>query len=256
VRQVLLRGGLFAVELREIGAGAPLLFLQSEWGPPDPTFVQALAATRRVLDPSHPGVGATTGDGQIHDLGDLLIYYLDLLDALDLRDLPLVGHGLGGMIAAELAALQPERFTRLVLIAPLGLWDPAEPVLDFFAATPAELAAALYHDPTSPAATARAAVPPEGDGYVEFMLARASSMAVAAKYLWPIPNRGLARRLHRVGMPTLLIWGASDRLCPPGYGHRFQRALPAAELVVIPAAGHLPDVEQPARLAELIDQFV
>lgn len=253
---IALREGLFQVELREAGSGAPLLFLHSEWGPPAPELVDALADGLRVLLPSHPGFGATTGTEQLHDLPDLLYYYLDLLDALDLRDLPLVGHGLGGMIAAELAALQPERFSRLVLIAPLGLWNDAYPVLDFFAATPVELAAALYHDPESPAAKARAAVPPEDEGYLAFMLERAKSMATAAKYLWPIPNRGLARRLHRIRVPTLLLWGESDGIVPTRYGADFQRLLPRAEFATIPAAGHLPDAEQPAELAARIARFV
>jgi pimeloyl-ACP methyl ester carboxylesterase len=129
-------------------------------------------------------------------------------------------------------------------------------VLDFFAAEPAQLAAALYHDPESPAARAAARVPSDDDGYVEYMLDRAKAMATAAKYLWPIPNRGLARRLHRVTMPALLLWGESDGLCPPGYGRAFEAALPAAELVTVPGAGHMLPVEQPGRVAELIDRFL
>src|SRR5262249_48682025 len=148
----------------------------------------------RTISPSHPGFGASTGAEQLHDLTDLLVYYLDFLDAADLRDVPLVAHGLGGMFAAELAALQPERFTRLVLVAPFGLWNDAHPTADFFATTPADLAGLLYTDPSSPAARKVAETPaPDSEGYVELMLERAKSMATAAKYLWPIPNRGLAR---------------------------------------------------------------
>jgi pimeloyl-ACP methyl ester carboxylesterase len=257
-RSLTLAVGPFEVDLLEGGAGLPLLYLHGTFGRREEALLARLAAGgRRVLAPCHPGYGGTTGDERLDDLHDLVYYYLDLLDQLDLRDLALVGHGLGGMFAAELAAVQPQRFARLILLAPLGLWDPDRPVLDFFAAEPSELAAALYHDPTSPAARAATEPPaPESDGFVDYMLDRAKAMATAAKYLWPIPNRGLSRRLHRVTMPTLLLWGESDRLCPPSYGDAFQAALPTAELVTVPAAGHMLPQEQPAAVANLITRFV
>jgi pimeloyl-ACP methyl ester carboxylesterase len=160
------------------------------------------------------------------------------------------------MIAAELAAMQPDRFDRLVLIAPLGLWDPTYPVLDFFAADPADLGRALYHDPESPVARAARDVPRDGDPYIQFMLDRAKSLATAAKYLWPIPNRGLGKRIHRVTMPTLLVWGASDGVCPPRYGEDFHRLIPGSELAILERAGHLPQVERPDELGRVVSPFL
>jgi pimeloyl-ACP methyl ester carboxylesterase len=255
-RALPLRGGRFEVDLLEDGAGPALLYLHGTFGRREDALIARLARSRRVLAPAHPGYGGTTGAEHLSDLHDLIYYYLDLLDHLALRDLALVGHGLGGMFAAELAAVQPERFARLVLLAPLGLWDPDHPVLDFFAAEPERLAAALYHDPTSPAARATAAVPAEDSRYVTYVLERAKAMATAASYLWPIPNRGLSRRLHRVAAPTLLLWGESDGLCPPAYGRAFQAAIPGSELVVLPDAGHMLPVEQPEQVAALIERFV
>ncbi len=81
-------------------------------------------------------------------------------------------------------------------------------------------------------------------------------MATTARYLWPIPNRGLNKRLHRASMPTLLVWGERDGICPPQYARDFQALLPDARLEIIPAAAHLPQVEQPARLAELVRSFL
>ena len=254
--KVAVRGGLFNTEVLEGGSGDPVLFLHGITGPRWDPFLEALAARYRVIAPAHPGFGESTGNEQILDLHDLIYYYLDFLDTLDLRGLPLIGHSLGGMFAAELAAVQPERFTRLVLIAPLGLWNAAYPVLDYFTATPAELSAALYHDATSPAAVATAQPPKEGEEMISFMLERAKSMATAAKYLWPIPNRGLTKRLHRVRVPTLLIWGESDGICPPRYGQDFQAQIAGSRLEVIKAAGHLPQVEQPERVVELVTKFV
>jgi pimeloyl-ACP methyl ester carboxylesterase len=255
-RTIALRGGRFEVDLLEEGAGPPLLYLHGTFGRREEELIALLARSHRVLAPSHPGYGGTTGAEQLADLHDLIYYYLDLLDDLALRDLALVGHGLGGMFAAELAAVQPERLSRLVLIAPLGLWNPARPVLDFFSADPEQLAAALYHDPSSPAARATAAVPADDAGYVEYTLERSKAMATAAQYLWPIPNRGLSKRLHRLRLPTLIVWGASDGLCPPEYGQQFQAAIPGAQLAIVPEAGHMLTLERPAELARLIERFV
>ncbi len=255
-RTVPVRKNLFAADVIEAGAGPALLFLHGEMGRNWDDFLDRLAATRRVIAPCHPGYGDSTGTEHLLDLHDLIYYYLDFLDAANLRGLPLIGHGLGGMFAAELAAVQPDRFSRLVLIAPFGLWNPAYPVLDFFAADPPDLARATYHDPESAVAVAAAEAPSEGEPYVQFMLERAKSLATAAKYLWPIPNRGLTKRLHRVTMPTLIAWGASDGVCPVRYAEDFRAAIPSSELVVVDEAGHLPQVERPDELARVVLAFL
>jgi pimeloyl-ACP methyl ester carboxylesterase len=253
-------GGRFQTSSLELGSGPPLLYLHGTWplelaeggGP----FLHALAERHRVLAPWLPGFGASTGNEQLVDLFDLLYYELDLLDALGLDNLTLVGHSLGGMLAAELAAVQPQRFTRLVLIGPLGLWNEAYPVPDFFTFSPAETAAALFADPEHPAARALAQPPAEGDEMIAHHLERARSLATSAKYLWPIPNRGLAKRLHRVRMPTLLLWGERDPLSPPRYADDFAALLPRSERALVEAAAHLPQVEQPERTAEAVLRFL
>src|SRR5690349_16854955 len=126
---------MFEVEVGELGSGPPLLYLHGIWDAHDERFLAELARTHCVVRPHLPGFGRSTGDQHLHDVHDAIYYLLDVLDALELRDLPLAGHCLGGMFAAELAAVQPRRFTRLALIAPFGLWDPAHPTLDFFAAS-------------------------------------------------------------------------------------------------------------------------
>lgn len=254
--QVAVRDGAFDVAVWEAGGGEPVLFLHGEGGPTWTPFHDALAERYRLLAPVHPGYGESSGHDQLQDLPDLIYYYLDFLDRLGLRDLPLVGHGLGGMVAAELAAVQPERFSALVLIAPLGLWLADDPVLDFFVLPPAELAAALYHDPDAPAARAAAEMPTEGDALIAFHLERAQSMATAAKYLWPIPNRGLAKRLHRVSAPTLLVWGEHDRIASPRYAEAFRERIAGARVELVEQAGHLPQDEQPAVVAPLVVAFL
>src|SRR5579875_1151834 len=256
-RTITVRGSAFETQIFEAGSGAPLLFLHgvSDIGPSEP-FLERLAERHRVIAPRLPGFGESTGSEQLLDIHDLIYYELDLLDALGLHGVPLIGHSLGGMIAAELAAVQPERFSALVLIAPLGLWNPAYPVADFFSMSPAEVAAATYHNPSSPAAQAAGARPEDNEAYIAFMLDRAKSLATAAKYLWPIPNRGLNKRLHRVSAPTLLIWGESDGIVPPRYAEDFRAALPQARTEIIAEAGHIPQFEQPERVAQVVEAFL
>lgn len=265
--RISVRRGAFDVEYLEGGDGPPLLLLHGlaglEWG----RFHERLAAGHRVVAPRTPGFGGSTGTEELADLHDLIYFYLDLLDALDVSGLPVVGHSFGGMIAAELAAVQPERFSRVVLVAPLGLWDAAHPVLDIFSASPVELAEAMYFERESEAARAVAAVPEvrtaeidpstdEGQAVIDFYLERAKSMSTAAKYLWPIPNKGLDKRLHRVSAPTLLIWGEKDGICPPAYADDFRAALPDARLSMVPEAAHMVQDEQPDAVADLIDAFL
>ncbi len=256
-RKVAVRDGMFETEVIEDGNGPPLLFLHGvdNVQPGDP-FLARLAERYRVVAPRLPGFGESSGTEHLLDLHDLIYYELDFLDALGLHGAPVVGHSLGGMIAAELAAVQPERFTGLALIAPFGLWNPAYPVADFFAMSPAQLAAATYHDPASPAAQAAARPPEDNEAYIAFMLDRAKSLASSAKYLWPIPNRGLSKRLHRIAAPTLLVWGESDRIVPPRYAQDFQAGIAHARIEIIPEAGHLPQVERPDQLADAVLRFL
>jgi pimeloyl-ACP methyl ester carboxylesterase len=256
---VTLLDGAFQIELRVAGPGSgpAVVWLHGEAGPIWTEFHDVLARQRHVLAPSHPGYGASTGGDRLDDIHDAIYFYLDLLDALDLgRTVALVGHGLGGMFAAELAAVQPKRFSELVLIDPFGLWLPEVPTLDYFVLPPAELADALYQDRDSPAARATARAPEGQAALIAFMLERAQSMAAAARYLWPIPDRGLTKRLHRVRAPTLIIWGQADRVLPLAYAAEWQRRIPGSRLVTRQDAGHLPHVESPAGVAELTNAFL
>ena len=151
--------GKFQIDIAESGSGDPLLYLHGIAGKQEGGFIAELAAAHKVIAPWIPGFGESTSSSDLTDFHDLIYLYLDLLDELELRDLPIVGHSLGGMLAAELAAVQPERFTKVVLIGSLGLWDQDNPVLDFFSVPPAEFAEAMYVDQKSEAALAIATAP-------------------------------------------------------------------------------------------------
>ena len=265
--RIRLEGSGQQVELVERGEGSPVFLLHGLLGCEGDPLVAELAKRRQVVAPLIPGYGASTGGEELADMHDLVIYYLEILDRLGLRGLPLVGHSLGGMFAAELAAAAPERFSHLVLLAPFGLWDDSEPTFDFFAASPQEQARAFYSDANSEGALALAKAPVEaatevdpdtveGRALIDNLVERAKTMMSAARFLWPIPNRGLSRRLYRLTMPTLVVWGADDGVIPASYAPRFAEAIRDCKTVVVPGVSHMLPEEKPHDVAREILTFV
>ncbi len=243
---VSIRGGMFEAQVFTKGGGSPLLFLHG-WGgmPAWPSWLDAYAEHFRVIAPQHPGFGASTGIEHLDDMVDLAIYYLDFVDALGLQRFNVIGHSFGGAIAAELAALGSHCVDRLVLVAPVGLWLNETPVLDFFAVDEATRIRALWHDAEAARERGLLLSPPDNEARVLLALDQARSAAAAAKFLWPIPDKGLKKRIHRVKAPTLVVWGDSDSIVPPAYGRLFRDKLANARLVTIPQCGHIPMLEQP-----------
>ncbi|HCV28426.1 MAG TPA: alpha/beta hydrolase [Dehalococcoidia bacterium] len=263
-KSVSVRNGNFQVDVLEGGSGNPLLYLHGIAGLEWTLFLDQLAEGHRVIAPRTPGFGGSTGTEQLLDIHDLNYFYLDLLDELGLDNLPIVGHSLGGMFAAELAAMQPARFSHVALAAPFGLWNDSDPIPDLFSISLPELATAMYADVKSEPAAALATAPQarmtevdpsteEGQATLNFLVERAKSMSTAAKYLWPIPNRGLSKRLHRVTQPAQIIWGQSDGIVPPGYAERFAAKMPNTAVHVVPNAAHMVVDEQPGHVAGLIE---
>jgi pimeloyl-ACP methyl ester carboxylesterase len=257
-RTISVRDGLFETRIREAGSGPPLLYLHGAEGlrPGWPPFLAALAERFRVLAPDLPGFGQSNGGEQFQDGLDLTIYLQDLLDTLGLDRVPILGHDLGGMAAAELAAAADRRVSALVLVAPLGLWADDDPILDFFA-TPRDMLEPLtWHSLSTDGAAAVLAPPETEDEELRLRLERTGNLATATRFLWPIPDRGLKRRIHRVSAPTLLVWGQSDRIVPPSYGPRWLAALPDAQLAIVPSAGHEPMLEQPDAFTKRVLPFL
>lgn len=257
VNTVSVRNGLFDIKVRTDGRGAPLLFLHGAGGLRDrEPFLADLATAFTVYAPAHPGFETSTGLEHIDDVLDMVVYYNDLLDALHLDAVHVVGHSLGGMIAAELAALSPQRVRKLVLVSAVGLWLEHQPVADFFAMTPEQLGGALWHDPTSEVAKAMMAMPQDEKAQLEAYLIRMQHLSTAGKFLWPIPDKGLKKRIHRIAAPTLVLWGQSDGLVPVVYAHEFQKRIAGARITILPRCGHLPMYEDPAGFASAVTGFL
>ena len=257
-RTVPVRGGRFNVRVVDGGAGDNLIYLHGEDGFTEwtPTLDQ-LARHFHVYAPSHPGVGGSQGLEHLDDLWDLVLFYEELMDALGIgRAANLVGHSYGGMLAAELAAHRPDRVSRLVLVNSLGLWLESDLVTDFFILTLDERRESLWYDPGCDAAEAYLAQPSDPEEKMESDLTRTETLAAVGKFIWPIPDRGLHKRIHRLTMPTLLLWGDSDRIVPAKYGEAFQRLIPNSSLKLIEKCGHLPQEERPAEFLDAVLSFL
>ncbi len=234
------------------GSGPPLLYLHSLGG--DVEWLEAhdqLARRFTVHLPAHPGFAESTGVEDVDGMFDYVLHYVDLLGALRLPALPVVGTSLGGWIGAELAALYPERVARLVLVDAVGLWIDAAPIGELFGSTPPELARMIFHDQQHPIAQMMHAMTNLSEVPEDFAYAQLKALEAAARVGWNpyLHDPKLERRLGRVTAPTLVLWGRQDGLVPLVYGERYRDRIPGARLEVIERCGHLPPIERPAEFA-------
>jgi pimeloyl-ACP methyl ester carboxylesterase len=217
-------------------------------------FMQTWAKQFRVLVPTHPGFGHSGGFDQIDTIEDMAFHYVELFDALGLDEVILGGASLGGWIAAEFACRWPERVKKLWISGAPGLWVEDTPLADLFVIMQDrdKLRRLLFHDPDGYVARMVIQDNPEP----EKMMLAYQSMTVLARLVWERPyDPKLAARLHRVQCPTLLLWGASDRLVPPAYGEAYRKCLPHAELKLIPECGHMAMFEREAEFVEAVAKF-
>ncbi|MDO9524054.1 MAG: alpha/beta hydrolase [Gemmobacter sp.] len=239
------------------GEGAPLVYLHGfEQHPGGAGFLTRLAQGRQVLAPEHPGFGGTGGFDSLVDILDLVLHYRDYLEPLVARHggpVDLVGHSLGGMFAAEIAAICPDLVRKLVLVNSYGLWLDDHPQPDPFVILPAELRAAKWANPEAWADKE----PNSHDGpAAEFMFYRNQNLGAASKFMWPIPDRGLSRRLRHVRAETLIVHGKRDGLLPTAYAHAFAKAIPGSRVVMIDGAGHLPMIEAEDVFVRTLQEFL
>lgn len=245
------------IEVVEAGTGKDLLYVHGAGGhmPADP-LIAALATKYRVTAPLLPGYGRSTGEDGLRDMLDITLHALDVLDALKLKKPIVVGHSMGGMIAAEMAAVARTEVAKLCLLAPAGLWMDDHPIADIFSKLPYELPGLLFHD----AEAGGKLLAPAGDMndpefLKQFLVMNARRLGMAGKILFPIPDRGLGQRLQRIRAKTLIVWGAEDTLIPPVYGHAFKKAISNSKLIRVAKAGHAVGQEKPAAVLKAIRDY-
>jgi pimeloyl-ACP methyl ester carboxylesterase len=250
------------IQVLESGDGEPLLFLHGAGGIAVWEGVLPLLSEKyNVHAPLLPGFGESDGLDYIEDQFELFFHGFDVIEALGLKRPYVVGESMGGWMAAEMAALRPNEIGRLALAAPVGLWRDEFPVVDMFGLTINELAPYLFHDQSCAAAQRLLAVTQlfgdrddRSDEQVEILLAMSRGFRTAAKFLFPIPEKGLERRLSRITAPTLIVWGEQDRFVSPSYADIFREKIKGSVVTKIPNTGHLIGLESPAPYASaLID---
>lgn len=244
-----------ATEVVRRGSGRPLLFLHPELGlDPQAPVIDRLAQRFAFVAPSHPGFGHSARPGWLTSVDDLSYFHLDLLDALDLRDVVLVGVGFGGWIAAELAVKCQDRISHLVFANPAGIktGGPEDrDMQDIFSMSEETLLAASFDDPAAWSFDPGTAS--EDEIHVKLRNRESVTLFAWSPYMYS-PN--LVHRLHRIRVPSLVLWGTSDEIAPESYGRAFCGHIGGARFETVEGAGRFAHIEKPDTFAGRIEAFV
>lgn len=248
------RIGDVTIKLHRVGTGAPILFLHGANGLPQwLPFFDALADGNEVLVPEHPGFGASDDPAWIRNVGDLALFYLDFIEALGLPPFHLIGHSLGGWLAAEIAIRDRSRLKSVTVMSAAGIRVRGLPPGDLFIWGPAETVRNVYYD--QELAERMLAVAPTQE-QLDLML---KNRFTATKFGWNPRwfNPDLEKWLHRIKCPSLVVWGREDKIFPWQYAELWMRRLPdARRLVMVERAGHAPHVEKADEVIPAVRAFV
>jgi pimeloyl-ACP methyl ester carboxylesterase len=242
------------VRLYRGGTGPQLLFLHDPFCPLWLPLHEKLAAHHEVFVPIHPGfAGSEDGFDQFEEMEDLVFHYRDLCEALGLVRPALAGASFGGWIAAEWAFRYSDTLSRLILIDAWGLRLAEAPCADILGLDPGATRSLIFAESSSELALATIPDVPQPDAIVSMLWARQA----LARFAWQFPdNPRLRRHLHRVRLPTMIIWGERDGFFSTAHGKAYREGIAKSELAMVPNAGHLPHIEAPDACAEMICNFV
>jgi len=236
------------------GSGAPLVYFHGGMGLHWGGFLDTLARDFTVYAPELPGT--TPGDQDalraLDDWWDVVLYHYEMFDALKLTAPAIVGHGFGAMLAAEVAATDPARARKLVLMSAMGLWRDDTPIRNYIVTPQPELAPLIFMNPDHPMRSKLFPDPGDVDAVIKFKW----TLACVAKFIWPIPDKGLKKRLGRIKAPTLIVWGTQDKLIPPVYANEFASRITGAKVELIDGASHMLEIENTAAVANAVTSFL
>jgi len=241
------------LQVNRMGSGPQLLILHGGGGPVSHfPFADQLAQRFEVIEPVHPGFAGTPIPEHFDNLQDLIYLYLDMMDELRLERATVMGISMGGWAAAELAVMSTARMSRLILVDAVGIKAGGRDdrdIADVFATPAAEIAKRMWHDVSK--------APDPSKMTDEQLQILAGNRIALGMYTWEpyMHNPKLKYRLHRIKVPTLLLWGASDGIVTTKYAEAYRSMIPGAKLQIIPEAGHAPYAEQPTAFVRQVMAF-
>jgi pimeloyl-ACP methyl ester carboxylesterase len=252
--------GRLRLRVKVAGDGPPLVYFHPLPGLAWHPLLDQLAGSYTVYAPEHPGTspGDPHAIGEVRTFWELLLVYDEAIRGLGLQRPVAVGQSFGGMVAADLAATFPQLFSRLLLLSPIGLWrdDAPIPLMQMVAGPPEEVPKYLFAHPDSEAARAAQALPADPAQIPKAIAQSAWNIGCTTKFAWPIADHGLRRRLHRVAVPALIVWGRQDALIPVSYAHEFGTRIAGSQVEVIDDCGHVLQADQPERTWAIISKFL
>jgi pimeloyl-ACP methyl ester carboxylesterase len=235
------------------GSGPTVLFLHGGggagiWLP----FFKKLSDSYDVIVPEHPGFGRTDTPEWLDNIGDVANFYFEFIEKLNLKNIHLVGNSLGGWIASEIAVRNSSPLASLTLLAPAGIHVAGKPPGDLFLWTPEQLVRNLFHNQAMAEKIMQMPVDAE-----ERQRQMKNALGLA-KLAWQprLYDPNLRKWLHRIALPTLIVWGDDDKLIPPAYGAEFQKLIPGSKLEIIKDCGHALQSEKPDEAAALISRHI
>ncbi len=236
--------GSVDVTVSDGGTGHAFLLLHGGGGPQSVAGFANILAGRgaRVIVPTHPGFGATPRPDTLDSIASLAQVYAALLDRMELEDVTVIGNSIGGWIASEMALLGSPRIGSLVLVDAAGIEVAGHPIVDFFSLTLAQVAEFSYHNPDG----FRIDPTTMSDAQRAVFAGNRSTLAVYGGEA--MTDSSLRGRLANVALPTLVVWGDSDRIVDVDYGRAYAAAIPDAAFVLLTDSGHMPQLETPEQL--------
>lgn len=248
------------IRVKIAGSGPALVYFHPASGLYWDQFLDKLAETYTVYAPEMPGT--TFGDPYaIHKVDtflDLVLIYEEVLRKLGLKSPVAIGQSFGGMLMCDLAAHFQDIFSKIIPLDSAGLWRDDVPVLtnQLYLDKPENLPGYLFLDPSIPAAQAMFTPPADPEMMVKHVAHSLWSLGCVAKFIWPFPDQGLAKRIHRIKVPALIIWGKEDKLIPVAYAAEFQKRIANSRVEIIEASGHIPQMEQLDKTLALVKAFI
>ena len=214
----------------------------------------ATRSTRRIIRaPAKPSASSIYS---VESLWDLVLVYDEIFDALNLHSVPVVGTSFGGMMACELAAHRPERISKMVLLDPIGLWRDDAPIAPYMVMSPGKLVATLYKDLSSEPVKKALQMPEDPDAAATLIADLVWALGATGKFVWPIPDKGLKKRMHRIKAKALIVWGEDDALVSSIYANEFAQRIANSQVEIIKDCGHVPQVERLEILKPLVANFL